>query len=148
MWQTGRNLVRPIRSKTSLCPFVKDGPTNMCLLNICFSSYMWITYLPFKVSNQCHLFLLISRWHISPNGPNCPWEPHCLMESPHILCNYTWSFSPVALSHVNLIIRTARRGKSGKIFPLSQNTVHLDLIKIKLIHKIKDLSSSWVGLVL
>ena len=49
------------RDQSPLCvPWSLHGPTNICLLHICFSIFMWIAFSPFEVPNHCPQHPLLS----------------------------------------------------------------------------------------
>ena len=72
-----------IWSKSSRSFIGKNGPANICLTNICFSSSTWITSPPLCSPKPLTPFLFSSRRHVNLNCPSCLW-PHIVMESLYV----------------------------------------------------------------
>lgn len=105
-------LARPIGSKPSLCPMVKDVPSKHLFTKHLLSHLHVICLPPLGSSNDYSTSLHPgSRLHTTFNCSVCPWAPYSYGTPFMYICNSTWLFSPVILSHVNFIIQPARRTK-------------------------------------
>lgn len=64
---------RAYRLEVSLCLTVSDGPANICLLNIYFSIFMSVAFLPLEIPNQYPQQLLLHHFFFLPeNGISSP----------------------------------------------------------------------------
>ena len=105
----------------------QGGPKQVCLLeiplctivsgrpgkNLCPKCLLFLELSTFPLKSKTPAPSLYCRMAYKPQLPNASWGPISL-GNPHMhICNKNWSFSPVNLSHVNLIIRPARRTSKG-----------------------------------
>ena len=114
-------LGRAYRSEVSLCLTVSDGPANICLLNIYFSIFMSVAFLPLEIPNQYpqQLLLLLLFFfnlkmvflHLKVKVSVTFVSYSVLLGLSHVylLPNFCRIFSYYNLPHINLILRPARR---------------------------------------
>lgn len=107
MWKKVRSLAKPVRWASFCDPLFLGSPARICLPRLLFLVYLWIAYFPLKSQTPALLHLCL-KWHINLNCPMCLHVSFLWHPVMHI-CNKIWTFSPVSLSYVNLIISPARR---------------------------------------
>lgn len=107
MWKKVRSLAKPVRWASFCDPLFLGSPARICLPRLLFLVYLWIAYFPLKSQTPAPLHLCL-KWHINLNCPMCLHVSFLWHPVMHI-CNKIWTFSPVSLSYVNLIISPARR---------------------------------------